>query len=397
MLSIVLHCIVLCTCIHYFVCCRNLSLFPGCTFSHFESNHNCPSCDQVMGENDFTELMIRKNPPPHKDRKRIHSRICVKATAESRPLDSMDIWKNIQRQYFIHREATKFVLQQMEKEIHAQTKWSSGLQHALIAMKEESDALKRENHKQKQKMEEFKQELIRDHEKIDEKDRQLKQFRKMFDSRKTPPSSYQDQGLRGGVVAGTTRGGQESSARPKSRPRRVSDQHFPPSSARGSSGRHSHSSYDSNAYRQENTSRLSNGYTQDHVNPYKQHPGGSRQSTQSPRNPYNGGVSLPSQEYHSSHHRSHNPYHPKSAPAVKRPPSRTHIYHLSGGTTVASYGSSSVGSGGKIRRITESTPFSFSGSERVDAERRTKRPRSPSHSYAPCHSQAPHGYRSQSY
>ena len=317
-----------------------------------------------MGENDFTELMVRKELPPHKQKENLHRRVFVKKSAESRFLKSSDMWYRIQQQHALLREGTKFFLRQFMKENNLQIKKSFQIQNALSAMNEDRDALKRESHKHKQKVETFKQELILAHEKLDEKGRQLKQFRKIVASQNGSSSIRDESSDREyrNHRGGTTGGERESFDRPTARPRRVSDHHRPPT--------HGRNTDDSNR-----------------SNPYNSNQRGeNRQHVQTRGNPYNGEFPPSSQEQRSRRNRNSNSYHEqKPAPSTRRgpPPSRGY-----------SVGSGSANSGGRIRNITASTPYTFSGSDR---DGRNKRSLSPSHFYAPHSSKAPRGYHSQSY
>ena len=162
--------------------------FAECCCSHFETNRNCPTCNRVMGEDDFTEHMVRKQLTPKGPVQKKRSPIFVKKIANSRFLKASDMWYGLQKQHAVLRQGTKFVLQQFMKENHIQLMRSSQIHHALSAMKEDHDALKLESHKHKQKVETFKQELILANEKLDEKDRQLNQFRKMIGTKNSSSS-----------------------------------------------------------------------------------------------------------------------------------------------------------------------------------------------------------------
>lgn len=326
--------------------------FSECCCSHFEKNKNCPTCNRIMGENDFTELMVRaQNLEPKIIRQKARQPIFVKKRANSRFFRLPDMYYGLQRRHSVLKEGTKFVLRQFMKENNIQMKRSSQIRHALSAMKEDHDALKLESNKHKQKVETFKQELILANEKLNEKDRQLNQFRKMIGSKNGAPSSRGDNTGRdhhGGTTA--------------KRPRRVSGEHqfVRPST------RHGHE-----------TSRP-RGHSQDRSNPYSTQPqGGNRPSAQPRGNPFNGDFPPSSQERNSHRNRSSkNPY--REQQPHRPPPSRSH-----------SVGTRSANSGGRIRNITASTPYAFSGSV---AEGRSKL--SPSQFYA---SKAPRRHHSQSY
>jgi len=351
-----------------------------CTFSHFEKNSNCPSCNRTMaGENDFRELMISNPPAPDKVKESMYKRIFVKGSPDSKTLTADDLWNRIQRQHAMVREGSKFVLRQFLKENIAQTKRSSQTENALRALKDDHSSLKRDLNKQKEITEGYKQELFVAGQKLEEKDRQLAQFRKMFEARTIPQSTGSV--YSGGGGSTSSHGGHHVPARP----RRVSDQHFPPPSATGGSSRHS-----------QNHHQHGRQGPRDRANPYEQQLGTSRNTNRTPVvNPYNKASSQPlsqppSHQNHNRHgqhgsatvmqHTMQNPYHqppPSHVVAMTQPPpssqprrshSHSHSQHHSqssyhGGSSVASRRSSGSGSasGNRIRHITANTRYSFSG------------------------------------
>ena len=176
-------------------------------------------------------------------------------------------------------------------------------------------------------------------------------------------------------------------------PGRVSDEHVPSPSAHSSN---SHSYGYNQRGKLENRQKKSNAHVRDQINPYEQQLGsrhGSQQPSngcaRDPVNPYEQqlGITQPPttkpstrpHPHHPSNHRSHTQHsYPK--------PTR---HNRGGGAT--SIASSSTTSGGKIRNITATTGFSFSGA----AGKRGKL--SPSEAYASNNDNNPRGYRPQSY
>lgn len=415
-----------------------------CTFSHFEKNSSCPSCNRTMqGENDFRELMIL-NPPAHdKLKESMYKRIFVKSSPDDQTLTADDLWNRIQRQHAMVREGTKFVLRQFLKENIAQTRRSSQTENALRALKDDHSSLKREINKQKEITEGYKQELVVAGQKIEEKDRQLAQFRKMFESR-TPQSA-------GSILSGGGSSSSHGGRHMPAQPRRVSDQHFSPPSATSGTSRHSR-----------NHHQHGRQGPRDRANPYEQQLGSGSTSRDANRppivNPYNKASSRPlsqplSQQNHNRHsqhasgavtqHPYQQPYQqppahivamtqppPSSQPRRSHPNSHSQhhsqlSYHCGG--SVASRRSTGSGSASesRIRHITATTGYSFSGvgvgssssnhsngggrAERVGGgggggnhARRKRRALSPSHAFAANpYRQGPSGpslgYRQQSY
>ena len=90
------------------------------------------------------------------------------------------LWENIQQQSQLYREATKFALRQFLKENIYQVRRSMHIQQTLQAMKGEQTNLKQEINKGRGTEEGYKQQLLAARQKIEEKDRQLAQFRKIL-------------------------------------------------------------------------------------------------------------------------------------------------------------------------------------------------------------------------
>eukprot|EP00533_Pseudo-nitzschia_delicatissima_P004405 CAMPEP_0116081362 /NCGR_PEP_ID=MMETSP0327-20121206/2158_1 /TAXON_ID=44447 /ORGANISM="Pseudo-nitzschia delicatissima, Strain B596" /LENGTH=238 /DNA_ID=CAMNT_0003572095 /DNA_START=327 /DNA_END=1040 /DNA_ORIENTATION=+ len=126
-------------------------------------------------------------------------------------------------------------MRQLMKDNKAQNKRAFNIHRTLKAMKGNQNLVKGESTQLKTALEGYKQQLVVAKQKIDEKDRQLAQFRKMVESRSSS-SSHSDNSQRkylsGGEISG---GGQRSSVSQRPRPRRVSDEHVPPPSAHSNS------------------------------------------------------------------------------------------------------------------------------------------------------------------
>ena len=162
--------------------------------------------------------MVIANPPTRDQAKQSAYRgIFVKDSSKSKCLHAKDIWDKIQQQSQMYREGTRFVLRQFLKENVFQVRRSMHTQQTMHAMKNEQTNFKQEINRQKEAAESYKQQLLAAGQKIEEKDRQLAQFRKMFNSR-TPQSP-----------SGT------NTTHALTKPRRVSDQGMTAVSRPGSS------------------------------------------------------------------------------------------------------------------------------------------------------------------
>ena len=149
----------------------------------------------MSGEQDIREITILKPAERSKQKEMVYKRMFVKSNPNE--LGMLDLWNRIQRQTAMHRMGTKFVLKQFLMEITAQTDRSSRLEHTLRALKEDHNSVKRELGKQRETTEVYKQQLIVAREKIEEKNRQVSQFRQMHASARISSSNgsiYSDSG-----------------------------------------------------------------------------------------------------------------------------------------------------------------------------------------------------------
>ncbi len=371
----------------------NAASFIDCAYSHFSKNKNCPSCKRTLGNDDFKELMVLQPPPFKKLKTSIYKQVFVKTSRKARYLNGGHVWNQIWRQHSMCRQGLRFAMRQLMKDNKAQNKRAFNIHRTLKAMKGNQNLVKGESTQLKTALEGYKQQLVVAKQKIDEKDRQLAQFRKMVESRSSS-SSHSDNSQRkylsGGEISG---GGQRSSVSQRPRPRRVSDEHVPPPSAHSNS---SHT-YGYNPRGQpENRQKKLNAHVRDQINPYQQQLG-SRHGSQKPSN---GHARYPVNPYEQQLD-SKQP--PTTKPSTRPPPQHPSNHHShtqhsypnttqhSRGNASSSVASSSTTSGGDIRKITAATGFSFSG-----AAGKRRKP-SPSEAYASNNNKNPRGYRPQSY
>jgi hypothetical protein len=346
----------------------------------------------MKGESDIRELMIMNPPNPQKQKELMMKRIFVRDSPDARTLNTDDLWNRIQRQGEMLRDGSKLVFRQVLKENTAQTQLTSQIKNALRALKEDQANLKREVARQKEITEGYRKELLVAAHKIEEKDRQLAQFRKMFESRAPPsPGSIHPRGM-------TTQGGRHPSdggGIEPSRPRRVSDQHLPLQSSSYNSSGHAPNYHEQSGRHRGSPPRPSNSYLRDHRNnPYEEEPlGGDARNGPS----YHTNSSrTPPHQYHNQHNQRSS--HPTLQNPYQLPSQAPQSYP--GGASVATR--RSTGSGG-IRHITASTGYSFEASSDPQQRRTTskKRPLSPSHAYGsnPYHRRAhgPSEHRRQSH
>jgi len=412
----------------------NCLLCEDCTCKHFASKTNCPTCNRTLKESDFREIVVANPQTTDQAKQSAYRRIFVKHSSESKCLHAKDIWDKIQQQSRMYREATKFALGQFLKENTFQVRRSMYIQQTLQAMKGEQTNLKQETNKQRETVESYKQQLLVARQKIEEKDRQLAQFRKMFDSR--TPRSPSGSTLHGG---GGRSVGSRSPNRVATKPRRVSDQGMtgnsipslsPPSSSssrqyqqhqlhqqqyqRGSSHQPSQQSHRPSTpmpYQQQlhPTQTVEGGHTHPRSrNPYEQQIGGGRvippsksaqqlssqgrsqnsQNNNYSQNPYqqqamgsfrsHSGSGSQQQQQQQAMTRSYN-ISSINKPNDHKPTSQSHASG-SGGSVSSN---STTSSGGHIRKITATSNYSFSGTAAAAAGGPgRKRALSPSNAYA---------------
>jgi hypothetical protein len=373
-----------------------------CTCKHFASNSNCPTCNRTLKESDFRELVVANPPTPDQAKQAAYRRIFVKNSSESKCLHMKDVWDKIQQQSQMYREGTKFALRQFLKENIYQVRRSMHIQHTLQAMKGEQTNLKQEINKGRETEEGYKQQLLAARQKIEDKDRQIAQFRKMVNSRtssqfqsQTPSSSTSSNSVGGsrsrvGVVAKSRRGSDQGMTGDPRGPLYPPSQQQPqrPSTPMPYQQHGGSSSSQQQAHPTQNTQRAggsAGGHTLSR-NPYEQQLGGGGMVI--PSKPYGSGAkSQPMMPSRNSYQQTMGSYRSSSAPGTgsqqqqqqqqqalnrsynpsDRIPVSSQSYAAGGSGGVGSSGgsvtsrSTTSSGGGRIRNITATSNYSFSG------------------------------------
>ncbi len=208
--------------------------FADCTFSHFSKNKNCPSCDRIMGDDDFKELKISQPPSFRKFKASIFQRIfCKGGIRRRRCLNASDMFLRIQRQHDKYRQLMRFSLNQFLKENKAQTKRGLNIHRTLNAMRSNQNHFEGEVSQLKKAIETYKQKLKLANQKTEEKEQQLSKLLKRVDSQNKHHTHREYN--RGEEMSGRIR---ESSPerRVSTPPRRASDQLLPTHSLHDNSG-----------------------------------------------------------------------------------------------------------------------------------------------------------------
>jgi hypothetical protein len=161
-----------------------------CTYSHFQSSPNCPSCNRILSENDFTELVVAE--PSAKQSLATFQNIFTKQNSQAQSLSFQDLCANIMRRNDDLRAGTKFLMKQFLLESSKQNARSGQTVKLLNKLKEENTSLKQVQNTQRMKYEQaietLQQQLHSTQKKMDEKEQQLLQFRRLHGASRAPES-----------------------------------------------------------------------------------------------------------------------------------------------------------------------------------------------------------------
>lgn len=158
-------------------------MFSECTYGHFNTNSTCPTCNRTLSENDFSELAIADPSSSNPNRTSNFQYYFAKQNSETPFFAFQDICSRLLKQNDDLRAGTKFVMKQFLIESSRQHRNSSSVLHTLERLKQEYTALKQSHNSQRIKYEtaigNLQQQLASAQKKIEEKDRQLMQFRQL--------------------------------------------------------------------------------------------------------------------------------------------------------------------------------------------------------------------------
>jgi hypothetical protein len=202
---------------------------PDCTYSHFNSSSNCPVCNKVLSERDFMELVVADPPStgaPANSKTSVFQNLFTKQNGKTRVMSFQDLCARTLRLQDDTRAGSKFLMKQFLIETSKQSQRFSQILRALEGLKQEFTTLKQTHNTSKIRyesvIEKLQTQLSSAQKKLEDKDRQLYQFRKIHDTM-TPesPSKHPHPPL-GGEQSRRVSNGSSSHVVPGSR------QHAPP-------------------------------------------------------------------------------------------------------------------------------------------------------------------------
>jgi len=169
-----------------FVCSCDCVFCEECTYNHFNTNSHCPTCNRTLTENDFTELVVADPSATQTNSKTtLFQNMFTKQNPKSRVLSFQDMCTRALRQQDDTRGGFKFLMKQFLIETTKQAQRFQQLLSAFEALKNEFMTLKQSRNSEKMRYEKaiqtLQQQLAASNTKIEERDRQLYQFRKLHD------------------------------------------------------------------------------------------------------------------------------------------------------------------------------------------------------------------------
>jgi hypothetical protein len=171
--------------------------FSECTYNHFNNSSTCPICNRTLGESDFMELIVADPTSTSAgvaSKRNNYQSLFTKQNASSQSLAFQDMCARLLTQNDDLRNGTKFLMKQFLLESSTVGLRSGNMVRELTKLKEENTSLKQTHNSQRMRMEEalgeLQKKLVLANKKLEEKDRQLMQFRKLHDTM-TPQSPHQ--------------------------------------------------------------------------------------------------------------------------------------------------------------------------------------------------------------
>lgn len=179
-----------------FVCSCRCLFCEDCTYSHFNSNPNCPCCGRLLGENDFTEVTVSdagstlaNNPD------QVLQNLLTKASNQpGAPITWNDVCAAMIREQDALHSNTRFFVKQFVRETQNSLQEGRNAKNQvqayrkqLVALKEDITGLKRQHEEDTERMRHKDRQLA-------EKDRQIHQLKAVL-ARNT--SNDTGQGTRG--------------------------------------------------------------------------------------------------------------------------------------------------------------------------------------------------------
>ena len=185
----------------HFLHCRVVE----CTYVHFQASSNCPVCRKTLGANDFTEIVVADPPSTSKkDRvKGAFQAIFVKSSAASNELMFEEICNRVLHRNKDRRRTLRFVMKQFVLSNMGLTQRMGSMGCGYQKLQQEHTKLQQTVNNQRLQQEKLiadlqhrVQSLTTSNQdlqaKVDEKDRQIQQFRSLYaeDGERRVPSIH---------------------------------------------------------------------------------------------------------------------------------------------------------------------------------------------------------------
>lgn len=171
--------------------------FLDCTYSHFESNSQCPTCGKTLTENDFTELVIAQaNSTTDIAKSSLQALFSKhsKSPTNSKALPLSDLCYSMVRQIDAMKQSTKFLLKQLLMDSSSANRRNLMLRRQMEMMKNEVTQVKQHYSAQRLQYEQMNNNLQQKlaarestnselQQKIKEQQKMLEQFQRLHNGR----------------------------------------------------------------------------------------------------------------------------------------------------------------------------------------------------------------------
>lgn len=175
-----------------FVCSCDCVFCEECTYSHFNSSSTCPVCRKLLGANDFMELVVADpSSATEESLKNTFQTMFTKYSSSSNVLSHQEMCSRLLKSFDDDRRTVRFLLKQFVLESKTTGRQSGSIERAYEELKAEYTHMKQAASSQRIQTEQVIADLrhrvqaltgtVQEQlKKIDEKDKQINQFRRMY-------------------------------------------------------------------------------------------------------------------------------------------------------------------------------------------------------------------------
>lgn len=165
-----------------FICSCDCLFCEECTYNHFESNPNCPSCGRLLGENDFTEVTI--SDPDSKISNDPNEIVQSLLTKTSKQLGTTIAWNDLCaaliREHQVQEKNIRFFVNQFVRETERKIEEGQNAMSQVHVYQKQLSTYKRDIIDFQRRHEENTERLRQKDRQLVEKDRQIQQLKSIL-------------------------------------------------------------------------------------------------------------------------------------------------------------------------------------------------------------------------